>query len=163
MCTKKQPDKCLSPRVWIIFKSSQSLVKWAFASLFFALADYEGSVEFDESKMPVFGADNDGFTLTLYNLNYGTNYATQVNENDTQGGTQDDAQEKIIKMIKANPQISTADMASELGISIATVKRKIKKMPNVSYKGSGYSGHWEIKEWIQSIGFKEAEWDKLLD
>ncbi len=51
------------------------------------------------------GADNDGFTLTLYNLNYGTNYATQVNENDTQGGTQDDTQEKIIKMIKANPQI----------------------------------------------------------
>ena len=163
MCTKKQPDKCLSPRVWIIFKSSQRLVKWAFASLFFALADYEGSVEFDESKMPVFGADNDGFTLTLYNLNYGTNYATQVNENDTQGGTQDDAQEKIIKMIKVNFQISTADMASELEISIATVKRKIKKMPNVSYKGSGYSGHWEIKEWIQSIGFKEAERDKLLD
>ena len=96
--------------------------------------------------MSVFGADNDGFTLTLYNLNYGTNYATQVNENDTQGGTQDDAQEKIIKMIKVNSQISTSDMASELEISIATVKRKIKKMPNVSYKGSGYSGHWEIKE-----------------
>ena len=96
--------------------------------------------------MSVFGTDNDGFTLTLYNLNYGTNYATQVNENDTQGGTQDDAQEKIIKMIKVNFQISTADMASELEISIATVKRKIKKMPNVSYKGSGYSGHWEIKE-----------------
>ena len=52
--------------------------------------------------MPVFDADNDNFTLTLYNLNYGTNYATQVNENDTQGGTQDDAQEKIIKMIKVN-------------------------------------------------------------
>lgn len=105
-------------------------------------------------RKSVFEADNDDFTLTLYNLNYGTNYATQVNENDTQGGTQDDTQgdtqddtqEKIIKMIKVNPQISTADMASELGISIATVKRKIKKMPNVSYKGSGYSGHWEIKE-----------------
>ena len=79
---------------------------------------------------------------TLYNPNYGTNYATQVNENDTQ----DDAQEKIIKMIKVNSQISTADMESELGISIATVKRKIKKMSNVSYKGSGYIGHWEIKE-----------------
>ena len=45
------------------------------------LADYEGQVEFDETKMPVFDADNDDFTLTLYNLNYGTNYATQVNEN----------------------------------------------------------------------------------
>lgn len=44
------------------------------------LADYEGQVEFDESKMPVFDADNDDFTLTLYNLNYGTNYATQVKQ-----------------------------------------------------------------------------------
>ena len=35
------------------------------------LADYEEQVEFDETKMPVFEADNDDFTLTLYNLNYG--------------------------------------------------------------------------------------------
>ena len=48
-------------------------------------------------------------------------------------------------MIEKNPRISTADMAKELGIGIATVKRKIKKMSNVSYIGSGYSGHWEIK------------------
>ena len=45
------------------------------------LADYEGQVEFDETKMPVFEAKNDDFTLTLYNLNYGTNYTTQVSEN----------------------------------------------------------------------------------
>ena len=109
------------------------------------LADYEGQVEFDETKMPVFDADNDDFTLILYNLNYGSNYETQVNANGTQGDTQDDTQEKIIKMIKENPQVSTADMAKELGIGIATVKRKIKKMSNVSYVGSGYSGHWEIK------------------
>ena len=110
---------------------------------------YEGQVEFEESKMPVFEADNDDFTLTLYNLNYESSYATQTNENVTQGDTQDDTQgdiqEKIIKMIEKNPRISTADMAKELGIGIATVKRKIKKMSNVSYIGSGYSGHWEIK------------------
>ena len=118
------------------------------------LADYEGQVEFDETKMPVFEADNDDFTLILYNLNYGSNYATHANEekiqgdtqDDTQGDTQDDTQEKIIKMIKENPQVSTADMAKELKIGIATVKRKIKKMSNVSYVGSGYSGHWEINE-----------------
>lgn len=109
------------------------------------LADYEGQVEFDETKMPVFEADNDDFTLTLYNLNYGTNYATQVKQNGTQGDTQDDTQEKIIKMIEENPRVSTSDMAKRLGIGIATVKRKIKKMPNISYVGSGYSGHWEIK------------------
>lgn len=32
-------------------------------------------------RKSVFEADNDDFTLTLYNLNYATNYATQVNEN----------------------------------------------------------------------------------
>ena len=110
---------------------------------------YEGQVEFEESKMPVFEADNDDFTLTLYNLNYESSYATQANENVTQGDTQDDTQgdtqEKITKMIGKNPRISTADMAKELGVGIATVKRKIKKMSNVSYIGSGYSGHWEIK------------------
>ena len=96
--------------------------------------------------------------MILYNLNYGSNYATHANEekiqgdtqddtqDDTQGDTQDDTQEKIIKMIKENPQVSTADMAKELKIGIATVKRKIKKMSNVSYVGSGYSGHWEINE-----------------
>ena len=36
------------------------------------LADYKGQVEFDETKMPVFEADNDDFILTLYNLNYGS-------------------------------------------------------------------------------------------
>ena len=45
------------------------------------LADYKGQVEFDETKMPVFEADNDDFILTLYNLNYGSSYATQANEN----------------------------------------------------------------------------------
>lgn len=93
--------------------------------------------------MPVFDADNDDFTWTLYNLNYGHNYVKRVNENE--GDTQDDIKEKIITMIKKNPQITTADMAKELDIGIATVKRKIKKMSNVSYVGSGYSGHWEIK------------------
>lgn len=71
-------------------------------------------------------------------------YGMSDTQDDTQGDTQDDTEEKIIKMIKDNPQVSTADMAKELKIGIATVKRKIKKMSNVSYVGSGYSGHWEI-------------------
>ena len=135
------------------------------------LADYEGQVEFNESKMPVFDADNDDFTLTLYNLNYGTNYATQVKQNDTQGDTQDDTQEKIIKMIEENPRVSTSDMAKRLGIGIATVKRKIKKMPNISYVGSGYSGHWEIKQVFENnesayycykaIGFEDVPQDEI--
>ena len=107
------------------------------------LADYEGQVEFDETKMPVFDADNSNFTLTLYNLNYGHNYI--MNVNDTQDGTQDKLQEQIFDMIKDNSQISTSEMATKLGVGVRTVKRRIKQMTNIVYVGSGYSGHWEIK------------------
>lgn len=118
------------------------------------LADYEEQVEFNKAKAPVFDANNDDFTLILYNLNYVYKDVTLVKEDgtkydtkgDTQGDTQDDTQEKIIAMIKENPKMSTADMAKKLGVGIVTVKRRIKKMPNVSYIGSGYSGHWELKE-----------------
>ena len=115
------------------------------------LADYEGQVEFDESRMPVFDADNDDFTLTLYNLNYGHDYV--MNVNDTQGGiqdgiqdgTQDKLQKQIFDMIEENPQISTSEIATRLGVGVRTVKRRIKQMTNIVYVGSGYSGHWEIK------------------
>ena len=98
------------------------------------LADYEGQVEFDETKMPVFEADNDDFTLTLYNCNYGSNYAIHANEEKfkvipkmiLKVIPKDDTEEKSSND-KDNPQVSTADMAKELKIGIATVKRKSKK------------------------------------
>ena len=61
------------------------------------LADYKGQVEFDETKIPVFEVDNDDFTLTLYNLNYGHDYVINVNDTqgDTRNGTQDRSQKQI--------------------------------------------------------------------
>ncbi len=106
--------------------------------------------------MPVFEADYDDFTLTLYNLNYVANYLAETNgvedgtqdgtQGGTQGGTQENIQTQIFDMIKENEKISTSDIAIKLGISVRTVKRRIKQMPNVSYIGSGYSGHWEIEK-----------------
>lgn len=64
-------------------------------------------------------------------------------ESDTHDDTHGDTQEKIIRMIETNPKVSTADIAKELRLGIATVKRKIKKIPNISYVGSGNNGHWE--------------------
>lgn len=127
------------------------------------LADYKGQVEFDETKIPVFEADNDDFTLTLYNLNYGHDYVMNVNDTQggiqdgiqdgtqdgtqggTQGGTQDKLQKQIFDMIEENLQISTSEIATRLGVGVRTVKRRIKQMTNIVYVGSGYSGHWEIK------------------
>ena len=49
-------------------------------------------------------------------------------------------------MIKRNNKISAKQLAEKLGISIRTVRRKIKKMDNIEYIGHGYSGYWKIKK-----------------
>lgn len=111
------------------------------------LADYKGQVEFDETKIPVFEADNDDFTLTLYNLNYGHDYVINVNDtqgdtrNGTQGGAQDKLQKQIFDMIEENLQISTSEIATRLGVGVRAVKRRIKQMTNMVYVANGYSGH----------------------
>ena len=123
------------------------------------MADYKGQVEFDETKIPVFEVDNDDFTLTLYNLNYGHDYVMNVNDTQggtqdgtqggTQGGTQDKLQKQIFDMIEENLQISTSEIATRLGVGVRTVKRRIKQMTNMVYVANGYSGHWEIKYFLR--------------
>lgn len=78
------------------------------------------------------------------NLNYdGTQDVTQ---NGTQDGTQEDIYALILEMIKRNNKILVKQMSEKLGISIRTVRRKIKEMDNVEYIGHGYSGYWKIKK-----------------
>ena len=73
-----------------------------------------------------------------YNLNYGHDYVMNVNDTQggtqdgtqggTQGGTQDKLQKQIFDMIEENPQISTSEIATRLGVGVRTVKRRIKQM-----------------------------------
>ena len=89
------------------------------------------------------------FYKRLKRENYGSDYVMHVNDtqsdaqNDTQSDAQSDTQsdaqsdtqgdtkgrleEMIIRMIKKNSKISTADMAKELGVGIATVNVKLRK------------------------------------
>lgn len=101
------------------------------------MMDYQEQPNYNESLRPLFEADSEDFLLTLFHMNY--------SEDVTQDVTQDDVDKKIREMIKSNPNVSTEEMAETLSLSTRTVKRHIKKMPDVQYVGSGYSGHWEIK------------------
>ena len=69
-----------------------------------------------------------------------------LNYDGTQDGTQEDIYALILEMIKRNNKISVKQMSEKLGISIRTVRRKIKEMDNVEYIGHGYSGYWKIKK-----------------
>ena len=73
-------------------------------------------------------------------------------QDDIQGDTQYDAQRVIgedldawIKVqIGRNAKTTTKELAKMSGYSVATIKRRIAKMQDLRYVGSGYSGHWEI-------------------
>lgn len=53
---------------------------------------------------------------------------------------------KIIQLIRENNKITKAIIAKELGVSEKTIEREMKKTNKIVYIGSGYGGHWEIKE-----------------
>ena len=53
---------------------------------------------------------------------------------------------KIIQLIRENNKITKAIIAKELGVSEKTIEREMKKTNKIVYIGSGYNGHWEIKE-----------------
>ena len=69
-----------------------------------------------------------------------------LNYDGTQDGTQEDIYALILEMIKRNNKISAKQMSGKFGISIRTVRRKIKEMDNVEYIVHGYSGYWKIKK-----------------
>ena len=99
------------------------------------IGGYEFQINYDESKKPSFRSDRYQFTVIMPNLNYDV----------PQDVPQDLMDVQIIKLIRNDKKISTEKIADVLGVSTKTVKRHIKKMNNVRYVGSGYSGYWEIK------------------
>ena len=112
------------------------------------ISDYQFQENYKEKLAPVFDDSNGDFVLTLYNLNYNviqTDPQTDP-QGDPQGDPQDNYANSIIKLMKNNPKITREEIAKLLGVSPSTIKRRIGRMTNVHYVGSGYSGHWEIDE-----------------
>ena len=79
-------------------------------------------------------------TVVMPNLNY------NVPQDGTQDGTQEKLKNQIVGLIRKDNKISIERMAIALGVSVRTVKRRIKEMEDVYYVGHGFSGHWEITE-----------------
>lgn len=121
---------------------------------------------FEEKMLPSFFSDRAQFTVTFPNMILAwqeTHPDIEVNfvenESDTQGDTQGDTQDVpqggtqgddldkwIEYQVAVYPKITTGELAQQSGKSIITIKRRIAKMPHIVYIGSGYSGHWEVRE-----------------
>lgn len=125
------------------------------------LANYEGQVEFDESKIPVFEADNDDFILTLYNLNYGSSYTTQANENVIEISEEkvkklmpEYSRKKlaksceVLKMISEKTNISIDELRIALDVTDRTIARYISELKDkgvIERKGPDNGEKWKIR------------------
>ena len=106
---------------------------------------YEHQVNFTDDKMPKFRSDRYQFTVIMPNLNY--NDVQDVVQDVAQDVAQDDyLPELIIAEIRNNNRITRAEIAQKANVSVKTIERELKQMSNIKFVGSGYSGHWEIKE-----------------
>lgn len=112
------------------------------------IGGYEFQINYDESKKPSFRSDRYQFTVIMPNLNY------VVLQDGTQDGTHDgtheqlkyDISEQIKNMIRNDNKISTEKMSMALGVSVRTIKRRIKQMDEVHFIGRGSNGYWKIDE-----------------
>ena len=104
------------------------------------ISGYEFQINYNEDKKPLFRSDRYQFTVVMPNLNY------NVPQDGTQDGTQEKLKNQIVGLIRKDNKISIERMAIALGVSVRTVKRRIKEMEDVYYVGHGFSGHWEITE-----------------
>jgi ATP-dependent DNA helicase RecG len=70
-------------------------------------------------------------------------------ENDRENDSEklSDRQAKLLKLIRNDDQISTANLAKILKVGVATVNREIAKLKDMQYLqrvGPDKGGHWEV-------------------
>ena len=53
--------------------------------------------------------------------------------------------EEIRRLIESKPDITRKAMADHLGISVKTIERQLKKMPDIHYVGPAKGGHWIVE------------------
>lgn len=58
-------------------------------------------------------------------------------------------EEAILNLIRLDGHVTRGEMASQMKVSLSTVKRTINKLKDIGlikYEGSSKSGHWIIKQ-----------------
>ena len=98
--------------------------------------------------MPTFEETCGGIQVTIPRLLHEKEDSVlqDVSQEVPQGVLQDRSalRQTILDMIRRDSKVSREDIAKKTNVSVKTIQREIKRMPNIRYVGSGYSGHWEI-------------------
>ena len=119
------------------------------------IEDYQFQKNYTDDLAPIFQSEYGSFFLTLKNLNYPLGDKDQsLFEKGTKKGIKkrtevEERIEKVFEAIKANPAITQASLASQLGISLKQVKNATEELKNngrIRREGTNRKGNWIIIE-----------------
>ena len=114
---------------------------------------YEVEPNYTEDKKPVFYSNATEFRVILKNLNFTDEVLNEKNEvldevlNEVLDSGRTEMEIKVIKAILSSPRIKQKELAEQVGISVSTIQRTIKKLVKegkivrVNGKRDGY---WKI-------------------
>ena len=110
--------------------------------------------EYPEYDAPVFRSTEQSFIVTLKNLNYRASSSPLGDDVGVDNGIDDGIDngvekntEKILNAILENPEITQKGLSEEIGLSVRTVARELKRLRDanvIKRVGSDRSGYWEI-------------------
>ena len=114
---------------------------------------YEVEPNYTEDKRPVFYSNATEFRVILKNLNFTDEVLNEKNEvldevlNEVLDSGRTEMEIKVIKAILSSPRIKQKELAEQVGISVSTIQRTIKKLVKegkivrVNGKRDGY---WKV-------------------
>ena len=103
---------------------------------------YEVELNYTEEKKPVFYSNATEFRVILKNLNF----TNEVLDKVLNSGRAE-VEIKVIKEILQSPAIRQKDLAEEVGVSVSTVQRIIKKLVKdgkIVRMNGKRDGYWKI-------------------
>ena len=96
-------------------------------------------------------AFDDMFRVNLYRKNEPQSEPQNEPQSEPQNEPQrfGDLEERLLNLIRQDGHVTRDEMASQMNVSLSTVKRSINKLKDnglVEYEGSSKSGYWIIKQ-----------------
>ena len=114
---------------------------------------YEVEPNYTEDKKPVFYSNATEFRVILKNLNFKNEVLNEKNEvlnevlNDVLNSGRTEMEIKVIKKILYSPRIKQKELAEDVGASVSTVQRIIKKLvkeERIVRMNGKRNGYWKV-------------------
>ncbi len=114
---------------------------------------YEVEPNYTEDKKPVFYSNATEFRVILKNLNFKNEVLNEKNEvsnevlNEVLNSGRTEMEIKVIKKILYSPRIKQKELAEDVGASVSTVQRIIKKLvkeEKIVRMNGKRNGYWKV-------------------